>query len=316
MVNYTVMGLKQEYIYKYNNMVIERVDSINHATDKVIQGKERYKTIEALTNVPWYFIGILHLRESDCNFNTHLHNGDSLKARTRQVPAGRPVKGNPPFTFEESALDALGYEGFLKIKDWSIEQMAYNFEQYNGWGYRMNGVPSAYLWSGTNQYKSGKYVADHVFDPSVVDVQVGTMAVLKVILERESVSIPGSQVEIKLSPKADPPKPTATELNVVSKKHWWTDWVQWIAGFGAVSGTVIQTAQGLDLQQTKSTIYTIKEIAEMVGTYGVIGIALCIFFYAMYMKYLMKKDAQEGRWTPSQEEIKDTVIPVPPEPTG
>src|SRR6185295_5007793 len=45
----------------------------------IIAGEQRYKDVEAATGVPWYFVGALHMRESSCNFNTHLHNGDSLK---------------------------------------------------------------------------------------------------------------------------------------------------------------------------------------------------------------------------------------------
>ncbi len=46
-------------------------------------------------------------------------------------------------------------------------------EQYNGLGYFNRGLPSPYIWSGTDQYIKGKYVADRVFDPNVVDKQLG-----------------------------------------------------------------------------------------------------------------------------------------------
>jgi hypothetical protein len=38
--------------------------------------------------------------------------------------------------------------------------------------------PSAYVWSGSDQYKAGKYVRDHVYDPNEVDVQVGCAPLL------------------------------------------------------------------------------------------------------------------------------------------
>jgi len=45
-------------------------------------------------------------------------------------------------------------------------------------GYRNKGVSNPYLYSGTNLYSSGKYVRDHVYDPSVKDKQLGVLAML------------------------------------------------------------------------------------------------------------------------------------------
>jgi len=114
------------------------------------------------------------------NFRTHLHNGDSLTDRTTHVPRGRPTLGYPPFTWEESAIDALSTDQHWNTwGDWTITGMAYLLEKYNGFGYRSKNTPSPYLWAGTSIYTSGKYVADHVFDPNAVSEQIGGMAILK-----------------------------------------------------------------------------------------------------------------------------------------
>jgi lysozyme family protein len=56
----------------------------------IISNRAAYEAVEHATGVPWFMIGALHCRESDMNFSTHLHNGDSLKRRTYHVPpAGR-----------------------------------------------------------------------------------------------------------------------------------------------------------------------------------------------------------------------------------
>ena len=96
---------------------------------------------------PWYVVGVIHALESSLNFGRHLHNGDPLTARTVQVPAGRPKTGQPPFTWEASASDALRYQGFDKWKDWSIPGTLFKLEGYNGFGYRDHhaDVPSPYL---------------------------------------------------------------------------------------------------------------------------------------------------------------------------
>ena len=54
-------------------------------------------------------------------------------------------------------------------------------EFYNGLGYHQRGVPSSYVWSGTDQYKSGKYVADGKYSASTKDTQLGVMAMMEKI---------------------------------------------------------------------------------------------------------------------------------------
>lgn len=314
MANYTLAQLKDEYSKKWAAMSITRPQTINNAADKVIAGKSVYTKIESQTGVPWYFIGIIHLRESDCDFNTHLHNGDPLTARTRLVPKGRPIRGKPPFTFEESAIDALQFEGFDKIKTWSIEQMAFCFEQYNGWGYRFKHTPSAYLWSGSNQYTSGKFIADHVFDPNVKDVQVGTMCVLKVVLEKDQIKAPApiytingqkantdsdDEEENKDYAEPDIPRPTTAQMNEVSRKHWWSDWLQW-AGLGGLFGTGTYKAGDVSgIATLQPALTTIKQLADTAGIYVIMAIMLGVAIYFMYQKKLMKDDVQNGNYTPS-----------------
>ena len=92
--------------------------------------------IERLTRVPWFAIAIIHNLEAGGDFNSHLH-GAPPTARTVHAPAGRPRSGNPPFTWEESAVDALEYDGPHRVTDWSTEHLAYLFEGFNGWGYRL-----------------------------------------------------------------------------------------------------------------------------------------------------------------------------------
>ena len=55
-------------------------------------------------------------------------------------------------------------------------------ERYNGLGYASRGRPSPYIWSGTNQYVSGKYVRDGVYDPDAVDSQLGCAGLLMTMM--------------------------------------------------------------------------------------------------------------------------------------
>ncbi len=74
---------------------------------KIIANKDVYNSVSKHVNVPPFLIGVLHYLEANLNFKRHLHNGDPLTDRTVNFPPGRPKEGNPPFTWEESAIDAL-----------------------------------------------------------------------------------------------------------------------------------------------------------------------------------------------------------------
>lgn len=132
--------------------------------------KARYQAVEAKTGVPWPFIAVTHERESSQNWQKSLAQGDPIDRPSIHVPAGRP-----PGTWEAVAIDALMNCGpyAARNKDWSIGGLLTLLERYNGIGYANRGLPSPYLWSGTDQYRSGKYVADGVFDPNAVDKQLG-----------------------------------------------------------------------------------------------------------------------------------------------
>ena len=144
--------------------------------------RPRYEAFAKPLGIPWWFVAVLHCREADFNFHTHLHNGDPLTARTVHVPKGRPVKGMPPFDWEFSAKDALAYEGFLGKNDWSsLPAVLDRLENFNGRGYAHKGLPTPYLWAGTSVQKLGKFTSDGHFDPAVMDSQPGCAGILKLL---------------------------------------------------------------------------------------------------------------------------------------
>lgn len=172
------------YKTQYDLMVInpDKISDVNAIVNQIKQNKDKYKEVEQLTTIPWYVTAAIHYRESSLNFNKHLHNGDPLTDRTVHVPAGRPLKGNPPFTWQESAVDALKLKSYHTCTDWSIENLLNLLERYNGLGYKKKGLPSPYLWSWSSNYHKGKYVADGKYDPNVVDKQCGAAVLLKLLI--------------------------------------------------------------------------------------------------------------------------------------
>jgi lysozyme family protein len=179
----TLKALKSDYQLLFDSCLIgpSRARTVDQAVARIRANRARYEAAGGALGVPWYVAGLIHMMESSGSFDGHLHNGDPLTARTTHVPAGRPKTGTPPFTWEESATDALEGQGFGKWTDWSVPGILYKLEAYNGWGYRENHpeVNSPYLWSFSNHYTKGKYVADGTFSATAVSAQCGAAVMLK-----------------------------------------------------------------------------------------------------------------------------------------
>jgi lysozyme family protein len=183
---------RDNYTQLWNTIELkqERIAALESHLARVLQGLPKYKEAGASAGIPWWWIGIIHGLEGGYNFGTHLHNGDPLKARTVHVPAGRPKTGEPPFTWTQSASDALGAEESLKSNSWSSPAyIAYTLESYNGYGYRSKGINSPYLWSFSNQYSKGKYIGDGVYSSSAISAQAGGMAILKHAINKGIVNL-------------------------------------------------------------------------------------------------------------------------------
>jgi lysozyme family protein len=242
---------------------------------RILANKSRYQEIERATGVPWDVIACIHCMEGDLNFGTHLANGDSLQRHTVNVPAGRIPGKSPPFTFKEAAIDALQLDGATKITDWSPEMKCYFFEKFNGWGYRMHhpDVKSAYLWSGTNHYTSGKYVSDGQWSQGAVSGQIGAIAVLKKI---EELDISHEQV-ITSSRKL-------TFLSRLKKAIYTVGGGWFTADTLNIAPDFLSRIQGF--MADHKLVMVIVGIALLVGVFKIIEV-------------MTVQDAKDGRYTPS-----------------
>lgn len=168
-----------------------RLTAMDAIITRVLANRPRYEAIgDPLQHIPWYFIAALHNLETSLRFDRHFHNGDPLTARTVRVPAGKPATGTPPFTFEASAMDALTEKGFHQKPAWPLAKMLFRMERYNGFGYRNKGIHTPYLWSFSNQYTRGKFVADGEFSFTAISAQGGGATLLKRMEERGLIRIP------------------------------------------------------------------------------------------------------------------------------
>ncbi len=197
-ISLRLRDLKPEYQKLWNSSSIkpENLNFIQEIVVKIRLNRPRYEAVQSKTNVPWNFIAVIHNMESSLNFTRHLHNGDSLKKRTVNVPAGRPIAEpingwQVGYTWEESAIDALTQKDLDKVKDWSLSAQLWQMERYNGFGYRQYHpeVLTPYLWSGTNLYTTGKYTADGKWDADAISAQIGIVALLKILIKAENLQI-------------------------------------------------------------------------------------------------------------------------------
>lgn len=180
----------------------------------LVAAKKRYQAVEAVTGVPWAVIAVIHERESSQNWGRSLAQGDPWNKVSVHVPAGR----GPFESWEAAAIDALlechPYLG--KRKDWSLAGVLIALEMYNGLGYAAKGVPSPYLWAGTNQYVAGKYVADGKYDPGHVDQQLGCVAMLFSMMAIDpTITFTGAKV-IPMPPKNASDSGSASQPSVSS----------------------------------------------------------------------------------------------------
>jgi len=169
------------YADQWNRMVIKpaRYAELEQDARRIIAHKDRYLKIQEATGVPWYLVGLIHLREADGDFSAYLGNGDPLSHPTRHVP-----KNRGPFpSFEAGAIDALKLDKLSDVHDWRLEKMLYYSELFNGTGYDMRGLPAPYVWGGTNIQRPGKYVKDGPggWRANVWDTQPGVAPVLQII---------------------------------------------------------------------------------------------------------------------------------------
>jgi lysozyme family protein len=174
--------------------------NIGSVARALVAAKARYQAVEAKTGVPWAVIAVIHERESSQNWWRSLAQGDPWDKVSVHVPAGR----GPFRSWEEAAIDALVNcaPHAARNKDWSIAGTLTKLEEYNGLGYARRGKPSPYVWAGTDQYQSGKYVRDGVYDPNTVDSQPGCACLLIAMMALDpSINFPAGAPTASSAPK-------------------------------------------------------------------------------------------------------------------
>ena len=179
---------------------------------RLVAAKSRYELVAKRTGVPWAVIAVIHEPESSQSWSASLAQGDRWDRVSVHVPAGR----GPFASWEEAAVDALvncpPYAA--RWRDWTIGGALTLLEHYNGLGYARRGVPSPYIWAGTDQYRSGKYVLDGVYDPLAIDRQPGCAGLLKAMMAIDPSISFVSDGEETLEPRPPTGPPTSSPASI------------------------------------------------------------------------------------------------------
>ena len=162
-------------------MLESRQASFRATARRLVAARRKYEAVAATTGVPWFAIAVIHEREASQRWDASIAQGDRWDRVSVHVPKGR----GPFASWDAAAIDALTdcAPHAARWRDWSPGGLCTLLEQYNGLGYAGRGLPSPYIWAGTDQYRSGKYVADGRFDPDAVDQQLGCAGMLVAMAE-------------------------------------------------------------------------------------------------------------------------------------
>jgi len=295
MTRRTYENLKNHYDNLFEKMVIKSSwdAQLSRRAREIAVHKHIYKSIseELGGKIPWQFIGIIHSLESSLNFKAHLHNGDSLQRRTYRVPKNRPNYGSGPYTFKESAVDALKMKGLHLIDEWPMSRVLYELERYNGFGYMNKGINTPYLWSGTNLYTKGRYVRDHVFDRNATTKQSGAVPLLTKLMNDDK------------EDSKPPVEVSGRELSGQSKKVNVARRANDFITFTGIGGLL-----------SWSTLTSVRTfVTDNIGLIlFILGVTAYLVF--KYIEYRSVKDFNEGRYIPSgAKEKTDVVTPEIPE---
>jgi lysozyme family protein len=181
-------ALKQEYDHLFATCDIDpaRAAEVDALIDALLADRGRYHAVAGRLKMPWFLVAALHYAHTGRDFSVHLHNGDPLTERTRHWPDGRPTAGEPPFSWEDSATDALCCWHFERWDDWSIAGVLFILEGHDSWGYRLHHpqVLSPYLWNYATHYTQGKYVADDTWSETAIAQSCGVAVLLRRLAER------------------------------------------------------------------------------------------------------------------------------------
>lgn len=195
-------ALAPEYDALLARMVITRSAAVESAAHRLLAFVDQgcYAPVSARTDIPQPWMATSFEREASSDFRLNPAQGDPWNRPSVHVPRGR----GPFPDWQSAAIDAYHLDGIDRVgaANWTWARACYEGEVFNGMGYRAHGIHSPYLWAGTNNYTSGKYVADGVWSAAAIDSQLGIIPMMaRMVALRPALALPGA---VPIAPDAPP----------------------------------------------------------------------------------------------------------------
>jgi lysozyme family protein len=224
--------------------------------------------------VPWYVIAVTKEMEAgmDTGFRLSIAQGDPWDSISKNVPRGR----GPFDSWYEAADDALiKCAPYMALwKNWTTGGTLTILMKYNGIGYFLRNVPSAYLFSGTTVYVKGKFTSDGHWDPEAVSKQVGVAALLLGMQKFDpTVTFTNDNVDPRAT--AEPPKDVVDDATKGARN------VRKAAGAGGVAGAGNEVAK--TGTKTGTEVPSSTPLLPSVAAYSLIGVAVAVMIAATVM---------------------------------
>lgn len=165
------------------HIIISHAVIVRSVAERLVMdgAKTKYLEVSEKTTVPWHVIAVIHEREASQSWHAGLAQGDPWNKVSIHIP-----RGIGPFSsWVDAAIYALEHcaPHAAANKDWSVGGTLTLLERYNGLGYAARDLPSPYIWASTDQYRSGKFIADGHYDPYAIDHQIGCAALLSAMMD-------------------------------------------------------------------------------------------------------------------------------------
>jgi lysozyme family protein len=211
-MSYQYAALRAEYEADLARMVVTRGHEVDETARRLLKYLDRYEQVTAKDGVPAVYIASSFEREASSDFRDNPAQGDPLNRVSRNVPRGMgPYTG--PNAWVNAAVDAYRIDGLDKVgaSNWVWPRFCFEGELFNGFGPRMRGKKTGYLWAGTNVYTGGKFVRDGVWSSTYVDTQLGIVPIAKRMVELNPSLDLGTAIAVVQSAPADPVIPATVE---------------------------------------------------------------------------------------------------------
>jgi lysozyme family protein len=211
MMQHPFESLAGEYASLLARMQVTRQSAVESVANKLMNfvRQGRYAEVSNQLGIPQVFIATSFERESSSDFSCSPAQGDPWNRVSVHVPRGR----GPFPNWTAAALDAYRLDRLDQVgkANWTWPRFCYEGELFNGFGYRAHGVNSPYLWAGSNNYTTGKFVSDGVFDMGHADTQLGVVPVARAMVAMDpSLDLPaGPGATAAPGPTAAPASPSA-----------------------------------------------------------------------------------------------------------